>query len=181
MRAGGTSMRCCCATRLFRPPRGRRARKRVQRQPGRSLPDRRVHRQDAEAALHAQVGSADGARRSVCIAGWAATPSPASATARCGASATATTARSMAISSATAAATVMSSSIASAGSGNPCCENIEPNHCSLPANSDALQHLGEMLCRRSSGDRDRFSARFDRSQFCVAHPRWARPVLSRNI
>ena len=34
---------------------------RVQRQPGRGLPDRRLHRQDAQAALHAQVGPADGA------------------------------------------------------------------------------------------------------------------------
>ena len=32
---------------------------RVQRQPGRGLPDRRLHRQDAQAALHPQVGPAD--------------------------------------------------------------------------------------------------------------------------
>ena len=47
--------------RLLRPHRGRRARERVHRQPGRGLPDRRLHRQDPEAPLHAQVGPADGA------------------------------------------------------------------------------------------------------------------------
>ena len=60
-------------------------------QPRRGLPDRRLRRQDAEAPLHAQVGSADRRRRSACTAPSAATPSRASATASCGASATATT------------------------------------------------------------------------------------------
>ena len=53
--------------RLFRPARGRHARERVQRQPCRSLSDRRVHRQDAQAALHAQVGRRRH-RQSACIA-----------------------------------------------------------------------------------------------------------------
>ena len=69
-----------------------------------------------QAALHAQVGSADARRRSACTAASAATPSRASATACCGASATGTTARSTAISSATAAATATSSSTATGAS-----------------------------------------------------------------
>ena len=79
--------------RLFRPPRGWRAGERVQRQSGRGLPDRRLHRQDAEAALHPQVGPARRRRRSACTAASAAIPSPASATASCDASSTATMAR----------------------------------------------------------------------------------------
>ena len=43
----------------FGRARGRRARKRVQRQPGRGLPHRRLHGQDAQAPLHAQVGPPD--------------------------------------------------------------------------------------------------------------------------
>ena len=45
---------------VLRPRRRRTARERVQRQPGRGLPHRGVHRQDARAALFAQVGPADG-------------------------------------------------------------------------------------------------------------------------
>ena len=45
--------------RLLRPRARRRPRKRVQRQPRRGLPDRCLHRQDAQGALHAKVGHAD--------------------------------------------------------------------------------------------------------------------------
>ena len=57
---------------------GRRAGKRVQRQPGRGLPNRGIHRQNTEAALYPQVGSAEAP--SICVtAAWAVTPLPASA------------------------------------------------------------------------------------------------------
>ena len=77
----------------FGRARGRRAGERVQRQPRGGLPHRRLHRQDAEEPLHAQVGPADRAVGLRALRVWAATRCPASAMARCGASSTATTAR----------------------------------------------------------------------------------------
>ncbi len=71
----------------------RGAGERVQRQPRGGLPHGRVHRQDAEDALHAQVGPADRAVDLRALRAWAATRSPASATARCGGCAPGTTAR----------------------------------------------------------------------------------------
>ena len=59
---------------------------RVQRQSCGDLPDRRVHRQDPEAALHAQVGSADRAVGVRALRPWVQHRCRASATARCGAS-----------------------------------------------------------------------------------------------
>ena len=61
--------------RLLRPRARRRAGKRVQRQPGGGLPHRRLHRQDAQAALHAQMGPADGALGLRALRRWAATSS----------------------------------------------------------------------------------------------------------
>ena len=87
----------------------RRAGKRVQRQPGRGLPDRRLHRQDAQASTTRASGTCRPRPRSASIAGSAATPFRASATACCAASATASTARSTAISCATAGDTATSS------------------------------------------------------------------------
>ena len=113
--------------RVLRPADRRGPGERVQRQPRGGLPHRRVHRQDAEVALHAQVGPADRAVASACTAPWAATRSPASATARSAACAPATTARSTATSSATAAATATSSSTAPGGSASPWCAAKVPS------------------------------------------------------
>ena len=120
-------------TGLLRPPPGRDSRKRIQRQPGGGVSHRCFHRQDTEAALHAQVGSADGAVGMRALRARVATPFPASATAHCGEFAIVSTARSTAISSATAAAMVTSSSTASGESGSRPCAKTEPNHCNLSA------------------------------------------------
>ena len=73
-------------TGLFRPARRWRSGKRVQRQSGRSLPDGRIHGQDAEAPLHAQVGPAVRAFRLRPLRTRAATSASANATVCCGAS-----------------------------------------------------------------------------------------------
>ena len=119
---------------------------------------------------------------SVCVhcATRAATPFRASVMARCGVFTIVSTARSMATFCATAGAMVMNSSIASAESGNPSAKAQERTAATCQQTRGAPA-FGEDPVQWSQGDRHRFSARFDRSQFCAAHAGWTRTVLSRTI
>ena len=130
-----------------------------------------------EAALHAQVGSPDGALGLRALRDWAATRSPASAMARCGAFTTVSTARSTAIFSATAGAMGYEFVNSKRRIGQPILRKDRNVPLQSATKREVLAAPGYAVVQWGQTNRHRVAARFDRSQFCAAHPGWVRTVL----